>query len=65
VIDAPGGGGKVPIGPEYVLAHDKQRIIFAITGQSLRVPRMNDAPTPANQGPVLLPQRARWVWKLL
>jgi lysine 2,3-aminomutase len=28
VIDAPGGGGKVPVGPEYVLAHDKQRVII-------------------------------------
>ena len=28
VIDAPGGGGKVPIGPEYVLAYDKQRVII-------------------------------------
>jgi lysine 2,3-aminomutase len=28
VIDAPGGGGKVPIGPEYVLAHDKERVIL-------------------------------------
>jgi lysine 2,3-aminomutase len=28
VIDAPGGGGKVPVGPEYVLAHDKQRVIL-------------------------------------
>jgi len=27
VIDAPGGGGKVPIAPDYVLAHDKQRVI--------------------------------------
>ena len=28
VIDAPGGGGKVPIGPQYILAHDRQRIII-------------------------------------
>jgi len=28
VIDAPGGGGKVPVGPQYVLAHDKQRVII-------------------------------------
>jgi glutathione synthase/RimK-type ligase-like ATP-grasp enzyme len=28
VIDAPGGGGKVPIAPDYVLAHDKQRVIL-------------------------------------
>lgn len=28
VIDAPGGGGKVPINPDYILAHDKQRVII-------------------------------------
>ncbi|MGH2574902.1 MAG: KamA family radical SAM protein [Ignavibacteria bacterium] len=28
VIDAPGGGGKIPLLPEYVLARDKEKIIF-------------------------------------
>jgi lysine 2,3-aminomutase len=28
VIDAPGGGGKVPIGPAYVMSHNAQHIIF-------------------------------------
>lgn len=28
VIDAPGGGGKVPVAPDYVLAHDKHRVIL-------------------------------------
>jgi lysine 2,3-aminomutase len=28
VIDAPGGGGKIPLLPEYVLARDKERIIL-------------------------------------
>lgn len=28
VIDAPGGGGKVPINPEYVILHDRERIVF-------------------------------------
>ena len=28
VIDAPGGGGKVPINPEYVLSHNADRIVF-------------------------------------
>ena len=28
VIDAPGGGGKVPINPEYVIFKDKERIVF-------------------------------------
>ena len=28
VIDAPGGGGKVPINPEYVLSHNAERVVF-------------------------------------
>ncbi|MCX6151498.1 MAG: KamA family radical SAM protein [Ignavibacteriales bacterium] len=28
VIDAPGGGGKIPILPEYVLHHDEEKIIL-------------------------------------
>src|SRR5439155_9704447 len=28
VIDAPGGGGKVPINPDYVLSHNADRVVF-------------------------------------
>jgi len=28
VIDAPGGGGKVPINPGYVLYHDQDKIVI-------------------------------------
>lgn len=28
VIDAPGGGGKVPVSPGYVLYHDKEKIVL-------------------------------------
>ena len=28
VIDAPGGGGKVPINPGYVLYHDKEKVVI-------------------------------------
>jgi lysine 2,3-aminomutase len=28
VIDAPGGGGKVPINPGYVLYHDKEKVVM-------------------------------------
>ncbi|MBI5819352.1 MAG: KamA family radical SAM protein [Verrucomicrobia bacterium] len=28
VIDAPGGGGKVPVSPEYVVYRDEERVIF-------------------------------------
>ena len=27
VVDAPGGGGKVPIGPDYIVKYDKNRLI--------------------------------------
>ena len=28
VIDAPGGGGKVPINPDYVLSHNAERVVI-------------------------------------
>ena len=28
VIDAPGGGGKVPVNPDYVLSHNKDRVVI-------------------------------------
>ena len=28
VIDAPGGGGKVPVNPGYVLYHDKEKVVI-------------------------------------
>ncbi len=28
VIDAPGGGGKVPVNPDYVLYHDNEKIVI-------------------------------------
>lgn len=28
VIDAPGGGGKVPVNPDYVLQHNDQRVVI-------------------------------------
>jgi lysine 2,3-aminomutase len=28
VIDAPGGGGKVPVSPEYVLSHIADRVVI-------------------------------------
>ncbi|HUI07910.1 MAG TPA: KamA family radical SAM protein [Verrucomicrobiae bacterium] len=45
VIDAPGGGGKVPIGPEYVLAHDKERVIIRnYEGKVFEYPELNELP---------------------
>ncbi len=28
VIDAPGGGGKIPVNPEYVLSHNNDRVVI-------------------------------------
>lgn len=28
VIDAPGGGGKIPVNPDYVLKHDHERVLL-------------------------------------
>ena len=40
VIDAPGGGGKVPINPGYVLYHDNEKIVIRnYEGQDLRISR--------------------------
>ena len=51
VIDAPGGGGKVPIVPQYILAHDRQRIIIRnYEGKVFEYPEVLDdesvAPAP-------------------
>ena len=51
VIDAPGGGGKVPVGPQYILAHDRQRIIIRnYEGKVFEYPEVLDdgsvAPAP-------------------
>jgi lysine 2,3-aminomutase len=44
VIDAPGGGGKVPVGPAYVLAHDKQRVILRnYEGKVFEYPELSEA----------------------
>jgi lysine 2,3-aminomutase len=43
VIDAPGGGGKVPVGPDYVLAYDKQRVIIRnYEGKVFEYPEASD-----------------------
>jgi lysine 2,3-aminomutase len=46
VIDAPGGGGKVPVAPEYVLAHDEERILIRnYQGQVFEYPEPVDFPS--------------------
>ena len=43
VIDAPGGGGKVPITPEYVLSRNADRVVFRnYEGRIFEYPEAND-----------------------
>ena len=44
VIDAPGGGGKVPINPGYVLYHDAEKVVIRnFEGKVFEYPEL---PTP-------------------
>jgi lysine 2,3-aminomutase len=43
VIDAPGGGGKVPINPDYILSHDSEKItIRNFEGKTFDYPEHDD-----------------------
>ena len=47
VIDAPGGGGKVPINPEYMLHRDAQRVVLRnFEGNVFEYPDGAAAPAP-------------------
>lgn len=47
VIDAPGGGGKVPINPNYVLSHNAERVVIRnFEGKVFEYPERPDG-TPA------------------
>jgi lysine 2,3-aminomutase len=44
VIDAPGGGGKVPINPDYILFHDREKIVIRnYEGKVFEYPEQADA----------------------
>ncbi|MFZ4774434.1 MAG: KamA family radical SAM protein [Terrimicrobiaceae bacterium] len=44
VIDAPGGGGKVPLNPGYVLYHDKEKIVIRnFEGRIFEYPEMGSS----------------------
>ena len=48
VIDAPGGGGKVPINPSYVLYHDQEKVMIRnYEGQVFEYPEPGFAKTGA------------------
>ncbi len=51
VIDAPGGGGKVPINPEYVLSHNADRVVIRnFEGKIFEYPEAADG-TPLSKPP--------------
>jgi lysine 2,3-aminomutase len=51
VIDAPGGGGKVPINPDYVLSHNTDRVLLRnYEGKIFEYPEAPDG-TPLVQPP--------------
>jgi lysine 2,3-aminomutase len=51
VIDAPGGGGKVPINPEYVLSRNKDRVVIRnFEGRIFEYPEASDG-TPLVPAP--------------
>jgi lysine 2,3-aminomutase len=52
VIDAPGGGGKVPINPGYVLSHNADRVVIRnFEGKVFEYPERSDG-TLASKPPV-------------
>jgi lysine 2,3-aminomutase len=51
VIDAPGGGGKVPINPDYILSRDDERIVIRnYEGKTFEYPEAADG-TPLVSAP--------------
>jgi lysine 2,3-aminomutase len=51
VIDAPGGGGKVPINPGYVLSHNNDRVVIRnFEGKVFEYPEAHDG-TPLVRAP--------------
>ncbi|MEO7931545.1 MAG: KamA family radical SAM protein [Chthoniobacterales bacterium] len=53
VIDAPGGGGKVPINPGYVLHHDHERIVIRnYEGDIFEYPEVQDPQNGPSSSPI-------------
>jgi len=51
VIDAPGGGGKVPVSPEYVLSRNADRVVIRnYEGKIFEYPEAADG-TPLFKAP--------------
>ncbi|HNQ89071.1 MAG TPA: KamA family radical SAM protein [Verrucomicrobiota bacterium] len=51
-IDVPGGGGKVPVSPEYILSRDKNRVVLRnYEGSVFEYPEAMDGPPPVKAPP--------------
>ena len=56
VIDAPGGGGKVPINPEYILSHNNERVVIRnFEGRVFEYPEVADEPEDVSSMKVYSP----------
>jgi lysine 2,3-aminomutase len=52
VIDAPGGGGKVPVNPDYVLSRNGDRVVIRnFEGKIFEYPEADDG-TPLVSSPM-------------
>jgi lysine 2,3-aminomutase len=50
VIDAPHGGGKVPVNPVTVVAHDNQRVLLRNhEGELCEYPELSEGRTPSQR----------------
>lgn len=59
VIDAPGGGGKVPVNPEYMLSHNADRVVFRnFEGRIFEYPEAPDG-TPLMSPPAFI-EEPQW-----
>ncbi len=59
VIDAPGGGGKVPLNPGYVLYHDQEKVVIRnYEGKIFEYPEPPAAAPIAAPAPRLCPEAA-------
>jgi lysine 2,3-aminomutase len=53
VIDAPGGGGKVPLNPSYVFFHDGEKVVFRnFEGKVFEYPEISGNAAPIQPAPL-------------
>jgi len=53
VIDAPGGGGKIPVNPETVLSHNADRVVLRnYEGRVFEYPEVTEAVPPRRAGKI-------------